>query len=295
MTRYKILRLLAIAGALLGTTAKAQEKPTPKPGLTVFASNEQNGLKKNYTGLTLKPDLTYQTGKYKLGYYGSFYQEKNVPGENTDWITLANKMQFEDENWILEAGKSNTRQYAGCLHTPTTCSFDNRGIAKGTGRTFTGTILTHKDTGLSLGQVASDAHMAPKHWDNTLLGWTKGLNQEWAIQLQVSGTPKKLSTVGGTIKGHPTDTITVVAEGFYKGKETTGLLTANHKLTDRLNLFAGTQMTWPDHGKATGLATAGASCTLGKGFTLVVAGQQTLGEKKETTAVIALKYAGDFR
>ena len=137
--------------------------------------------------------------------------------------------------------------------------------------------------------------MTPTHWDSTLVGWAKELNKEWAIHLQGAGGRRPLSTLGATIRWQPTDDTTVVAEGIYLNHEKTGILTVNQKLTEDLTLFAGAQTTSPRTGKPEGLATAGASYNLGGGFQLVSAVQQEIGGDRRTTALIGLKYAGDFR
>ena len=293
--KHKIIKLLTIISALCAHTIKAEENPEPKPGLTVFAASEQDRLKKNYAEITLKPDITSQKGEYKLGYYGSFYRAKETTGAEIDWMTLASKIRAENDDWALEVGRSCTRQYAGYLYAPTTTSFDNQGMIKGTSRTYTGTTLTHKKTGFTLGQVAGDTRMTPTHWDSTLVGWAKELNDEWAIHLQATGGRKPLSTLGATLKWQPTKETAVVAEALHWNRETTGILTANHKLTDDLSLFAGAQMTSPHQGKPEGLANAGACYNLGKGFQLVAAAHQKLGTGRTTTALLGIKYAGDFR
>ena len=293
--KHKIIKLLALIGALWTHSAKAEQIQEPKPGLTVLAASEQDGVKKNYAEILLQPDITCQKGEYKLGYYGSFYRAKETTGAEIDWMTLASKIRAENDDWALEVGRSCTRQYAGYLYAPTTTSFDNQGMIKGTSRTYTGTTLTHKETGLTLGQVASDTRMTPTHWDSTLVGWAKELNDEWAIHLQATGGRKPLSTLGATLKWQPTKETAVVAETLHWNRETTGILTANHKLTDDLNLFAGAQMTSPHKGKPEGLATAGACYNLGKGFQLVAAAHQKLGTGRTTTALLGIKYAGDFR
>lgn len=293
--KHKIIKVLALTSALLNSTGKAEENQAPKPGITILASSEQDGFKKNYAEITLKPEITHQKGEYKLGYYGSFYRAKNTPGAEIDWMTLASKIRAENDNWALEIGRSCTREYAGYLYAPTTTSFDNQGMIKGTSRTYTGTTLAHKETGLTLGQVASDTRMTPTHWDSTLLGWAKELNNEWALHLQTTGGRKPLSTLGATLRWQPTQETTLVAEGLHWNRETTGILTTNHKLTEDLTLFAGAQMTSPQRGKLGGLATAGASYNLGKGFQLVVSAQQKLGTDKAISALLGIKYAGDFR
>ena len=292
---HKIIKLLAIIGALYGWSAKAQENTEPQPGLRVLTASEQAGVKKNYTEVLLQPDITCKKGDYELGYYGSFYRAKDTPGDKTDWMTLVSKIRVENDDWSLDVGRSQTRKYAGYLYAPTTTGFDNLGMIKGTSRTFTGTILTHKGTGLTLGQGASDTRMTPTHWDSTLVGWAKELDDEWALHLQATGGRSPLSTLGATLRWQPTRTTTVVAEGLYWNKETTGILTANHKLTDNLTIFAGAQMTNPQQGKPDGLATAGVCYDLRWGCQLVIAAQQTLRSDSQTSAILGVKYTGNIR
>ena len=290
-----IIRIIALIGALVTGGAKAEEPAEPKPGLTVFAASEQDGLRKNHAEVTLKPDLTLEKGEYKVGYEGSFYRSKDTDGTEMGWMTLASEIRAVNEEWALDIGRANTRAYAGYLYAPTTTGFDNQGMIKGTVRTYTGTILTHKETGLSLGQVASDTRMTPTHWDSTLLGWAKELNKEWAIHLQGTGGRHPLSSAAATIKWQPDENTAVVAEGLYLSHEKTGILTANRKVTENLTLFAGTQITSPRTGKPEGLATAGASYNLGGGFQVVSAVQQGIGGDRQTRALLGIKYAGDFR
>ena len=282
-------------GALFGPMAKAQEAQTTRPGITILAATEQDTTDKNNTEVTLKPDMTCRCGEYALGYYGSFYRAKSTPGEVIGWLTLASNIRAENDDWALTIGRTATRTCAGYLYAPTTSGFDNRAMTRGTSRTFTGAILTHKGSGLTLGQVASDTRMTPTHWDSTLLGWAKDLDREWSIHLQATTGRRPLSTLGATLKWQPSPTTTLVAEGFFWNRETTAILTGNHKLTEDLILFAGAQMTHPNRGKPDGLATAGACYNLGGGIQLVLAAGQGLGRDKRTSFLFGLKYAGNFR
>ena len=293
MTHNKIIRLLAITGALLTATARAQTAEKINPGLGVFTATEQDTTPKNYIGINIQPNLTWEADNCKVGYYGSFYCEKNDPGTDSDWATLGSKIQAESEGWTLEIGRGNTQKYAGHLYTPTTSSFDNLGAGKGTTRNYTGAILTHKGTGLSLGQVASNGNLS--HLDQTLLGWTKELTEQWAIQLQAAADQNGLSKTGASLKWQADDATALVAEGFYKDHETTALLTANRRLTDNLTLFGGAQMTWADEKETGGLLTAGASYKLGNNITLVTAAQQKIGDDAETTALAGIKFNGNLR
>jgi len=292
---HKLIKIIALIGALAGGEAKAQEEPEPRPGLTILAASEQQGTRKNYVEAIFQPDITYQAGEYKAGYYGSFYRAKETTGTEMGWLTLASKIRAENEEWALELGRSCTREYAGYLYAPTTTGFDNQGMIKGTSRTYTGVSLTHKETGLSLGQVAGDTRMTPTHWDSTLVGWAKELNREWAIHLQATGGRRALSSAAATIKWQPDKKTAVVAEGIYLNHEKTGILTMNRTVAEDLTLFAGAQITSPRTGKSEGLATAGVSLQLGRDFQLVSAVQQQIGTDRTTTAILGIKYAGDFR
>ena len=295
MKYNKIFSLLAIIGTLLTSAVKGQSTDRISPNLGIFAAAEQETTPASYFGVNIQPELTLERDIGKLGYYGSFYREEKDPGSDKDWATIVSKIQAENEDWALEFGRSNTRKYAGHLCTPTTSSFDNKGVGKGTTRNYTGLILTHQETGLSLGQVASDGNLKLSHLDQTLLGLAKELSEKWAIQLQLAGDKDGIARAGATLRWQPTDTTTLATEGFYKGHETTALLTANHKLTDNLTLFGGAQMSWEDSQESTGLLTAGASYDFGHGFTAVTAAQQTLGSDSTTTALVGVKYSGKLR
>ena len=291
----RIIRLLAIISTLLTCNARAEKVSEPKAGVTVLAATEQNGLKSNHGEVILKPDIGWEKGDFKVGYYGSFYRSKESDGSEIDWLTLASKIQAENEDWTLEIGRSTTRKYAGFLYTPTTTGFDNLATVKGMARTYTGTILTHKESGVTMGQVANDTRMTPTHWDSTLLGWAGDLNNEWGIQLQVAGGRRPLTSGGLTLKWQPNRKTALVAEGFYLNREKSAILTANRKLTDDLTLFAGAQLTSPRSGKPEGLATLGMSYDIGAGFSVVIAAHQNLGSDKTTEAILGIKYWGDFR
>ena len=293
--KSKFIRLLAIIGALCAHTAKSQESSEPRAGLTVLAATEQEEDKKNHTEITLKPDLKWEKGEYKVGYYGSFYGSKDSDDEKAEWKTLTSEIRAENDAWRLDIGRSSTCQYASCICAPTTTGFDNKGIGRGAGRSYTGAILTHKDTGLSLGQVANDTNVTFKHWDNLLFGWKKEFNDTWGLHLQATVGRRALLSAGATLRWKPTDTTSVVAEAFYKDHEKSAILAANHRLTDDLTLFAGGQMTSPEKGKSDGLATLGLNYHLGKGIRLIIAGQQKFGSERETRAILGIKYCGNFR
>ena len=295
MTYDKIIKLLAITGTLLTATAKANEAEKIKPALGIFTVTEQDTSGQTYIGASLSPEISWTTDDLKLAYYGSFYREGKDPGEDSGWSTLVSKVQAENEEWKLEIGRNNTRKYAGHLYTPTTCNFDNKGVGKGTCRKYTGTILSHKESGVSLGLVAPDGNLKANNLDQILLGWATELSDEWALQLQLAADKDGLDKAGATIKWQPTDTTTVVTEAIHKDDKTTTLLTTNHKLTDDLTLFGGAQMTWAKDGEDTGLLTAGARYKIGSNFTAVAATEQKIGSDRETTVLAGIQYSGNCR
>ncbi len=287
----KLIRLLAIIGTLCTCTAKADETKELEPAATILANSEQENLKNNHAEISILPELTWTQGEDKIGYSGIFYRSKDTDGDETEWTTTTSEIQAENEDWALDVGRTITRAY----YTPTTVNFDNKARGKGASRIYTGTILTHKETGLTLGQVAEDKRMTPSHWDSTLIGWKKELDDKWALQLQATTGPRPLTSAAATLRWQPTDGITVVAEALYKDHEKTGVLTANHNLSDNLTLFAGAQITNPQKGKTEGLATAGVNYNLGHGLQLTGAIQQELGTERGTAAMIGIKYTGTTR
>ena len=287
----RVIKLLAIIGALCTSTAKTDGTHKLKPETTILANSEQQNLKNNHAEISILPKLTRQDGEDKIGYQGIFYRSKDTDGKETEWTTSTSEIRAENEDWALDIGRNSTRAY----YTPTTVNFDNKVRGKGASRIYTGTILTHKETGLSLGQVADDKRMKPSHWDSTLIGWTGELGDEWALQLQATTGPRPLTSAAATLRWQPTDDITVVAEALYKDRKKTGVLTANYNLGNNLTLFTGAQITSPQTGKPEGLATAGASYNLGHGLQLTGAIQQQLGTERETTAMIGIKYTGAIR
>jgi len=287
----RLIRVLTIIGTLCTSTAKTEETQELKAGTTILANSEQENLKNNHAEISILPELSWKQDKDQIGYQGIFYHSKDTNGKETEWTTSTSEIRAEDEDWSLDIGRSSTRAY----YTPTTVNFDNKARGKGASRIYTGTILTHKGTGLTLGQVADDTRMTPSHWDTTLLGWTGKLNNEWDLQLQATTGPHLISSAAATLRWHPTEDTTVVAEALYKDHKKTGVLTANHNLSDNLTLFTGTQITSPQKGKPAGLATAGASYNLGHGLQLTAAIQQELGTERGTAAMIGIKYTGAIR
>lgn len=159
---------------------------------------------------------------------------------------------------------------------------------------LTGANLTYKPWGLELGYMANDGRMSFDHWDTVMLGYKKQFNDTWGVQFQAGGGAKALTFGGLTVAYTPDKDNAVVGEVIYKNHKTTGVLTAKHNLTDKLALFAGIEVGKKSHGKIGGMAEAGIHYTIGKGFSLVGAIQQNIGDKHATHGVIGLQYVGNF-
>ena len=81
---------------------------------------------------------------------------------------------------------------------------------------------------------------------------------------------------------------------MYKNHKTTGVLSAKHDITDQLAVFANAEVSKPSSGKIAGLAEAGVSYDIGKGFRAVAGVQQDIGGKHATHGVIGLQYVGTY-
>jgi hypothetical protein len=303
MKKHKILKTLAIIGALFGATHKAKAAGAEANQLdintvaeaTVFANGEKASGKKAFGDITVQPRFWFEKGDNKLGYEGSFYKSKEMDARASDWMTFVSKINFETENWAGFIGRDCTRfKTAGYLNCPSTTAFSNDARLNGTSRMMTGANLTYKPWGLELGYMANDGRMSFDHWDTVMLGYKKQFNDTWGVQFQAGGGAKPLTFGGLTVAYTPNKDNAVVGEVIYKNHKTTGVLTAKHNLTDKLALFAGVEVGKKSHGKIGGMAEAGIHYKIGKGFGLVGAIQQDIGGKHDTRAVIGLQYSGNF-
>lgn len=296
----KLLRFFAVLGALWTITpkaagAEAKENVKAKADVTVFANTEQVDDGSTFGDLTLKPCVEVEKDDYKFGYLGSFYNWGYTDRTRGDWMTLMSRLQLETSDWALQVGRMQLRpDYVAYLKTPMTTTLDNDIMCAGTCRTFTGTHLAHKGTGLGVGLVANDTRMTPTHWDTGLVTWEKKFGNEWGVAAHVGAGDKGLHNAGATVAYMPTDKTSVVAEGIYDKETTHGILGVRHKLTDDLAMFAGLKVDKPNHGKVGGWATAGLSYDLGKGFSLVGAIKQDIGGCHETHGIVGLRYFGNF-
>ena len=296
----KFLRFLAVIGALWNVTpkaagAEAKENDKVQANVTVFANAEQVDDKETFGDVTLKPQIEVANGDYKANYTGSFYNWGYTDRTHGDWLTLMSRLQLETSDLALQVGRMQLRpDYVAYLKTPMTTTLDNDIMCAGTCRTFTGTHLAHKGTGLGVGLVANDTRMTPTHWDTGLVTWEKKFGNEWGVAAHVGAGDKGFHNAGLTVAWMPTDKTSVVAEGIYNGGVTHGILGARHKLTDDLALFAGLKVDKANQGKVTGWATAGASYDLGKGFSVVGAVKQDIGGHHETHGIVGLRYCGNF-
>lgn len=301
--KNKILRMLALMGALWGATPKVhaegaddqQRDLQADAGVTLFINGEKASGQKAFGDITIQPEASVEKGDKKIAYEGSFYRLGWVDGTKTDWMSLASNISLETEDWQAMIGRDFSRfDTAGYLHAATTTAFSNDVRANGTSRTITGANLTYKPWGVELGYIASDGRMTPSHWDTALFGYKKQFNDQWGVQFQIGGGREPLTYGGATVAWTPDKSNALVADLMYKDHKTTGVLTARHNITDRLALFAGLEVTKANQGKMGGLAEAGLSYDIGKGFTAVAAVQQGLGGQHATHGVIGLQYVGNF-
>ncbi len=304
MKKHKILRILAIMGALFGTAPKAKAAGAEDNQLDInavaeaslFVNGEKASGKDAFGDITVQPKFYLEHADNKIGYEGSFYNAKTEGVKADDWMTFVSKINFETENWAGFIGRDCTRfKTAGYLNCPSTTTFSNDVRLNGTSRTLTGANLTYKPWGLELGYMANDGRMSFNHWDTVMLGYKKQFNDAWGVQFQAGGGARPLTFGGLTVAYTPDKDNAIVGEVIYKNHRTTGVLTAKHNLTDKLALFAGVEVGKASHGKIGGMAEAGIHYKIGKGFAVVGAVQQDIGGKHATHGVIGLQYCGTFR
>ena len=303
MKKNKLLRTLALMGALLSTTPKAnaggaednQHDLKTNANLSVFANGEKASSKKAFGDITFKPHIGFESDQKGIFYEGSFYRLGELHGIKSDWLILMSRLVAENEDWQAILGRDCTPfETAGYKNVPSTTFFANDVRANGTSRGFTGTSLTYKPWGVEVGCLASDNRMTPSHWDSALIGYKKQFNDQWGVQLQAAGGAKPLTYGGVTVAWTPNKGNAVVGEVIYKNHKTTGVLSAKHNITDQLALFANAEVCKTGKGKIGGVAEAGLSYNIGKGFTAVAAVQQDIGGQHKTHAVIGLQYVGNF-
>ena len=241
MKKYKLLRTLALIGALFGTTPKAKATGAEDNQLDIktnaevalFANAEKASGKKAFGDLTICPKIYFEKDGKKLGYEGSFYNTRTMDAKAQDWMTFISKIAFETEDWAGFVGRDCTRfQTAGFLNCPGTTTFSNDVRLNGTSRTLTGANLTYKPWGLELGYMANDGRMSFNHWDTVMLGYKKQFNDAWGVQFQAGGGARPLTFGGLTVAYTPDKDNAIVGEVIYKNHRTTGVLTAKHNLTD---------------------------------------------------------------
>lgn len=296
----KILRFLAVMGALWNVTpkaagAEAKENVKTKADVTVFANAEKVDNASTFGELTFAPHVAVEKGDWKLGYTGMFYNSGYTDHTHGDWMTFDSQVKLENTDWTAQVGRMMLRpDFASYCAVPMTTTLGNDIKATGSSRIFTGTRVTHKGTGLGVGLVANDTRMTPTHWDTGLLTWEKHFGKKWGLAAHVGAGDKGFHNAGVTVTYMPTDKTTFVAEGIYKDKTTHGILGAHHKLTDDLAVFAGLKVDKPNHGKMGGWATAGLGYDLGHGFRAVGAVKQDIGGRHEAHGIIGLQYAGNF-
>ena len=298
--KNKFLRLLAVIGALWSvapkaTAAESKENSKVSADLTFFARAEQVDDGSTFGDMGLKPHVSVEKDEYKAEFLGSFYNSAYTNQKKGEWLTLMSRLKLENKDWELQVGRMQLYPaFTGFIKTPLTTTLDNELMAAGTTRTFTGTRLSHKGSGLGVGLVANDTRMTPSHWDTGLLTWEKRLSKEWGLAAHIGAGDKGFHNAGFTACWTPTDKTSMVAEGIYAQKATHGILGIQHKLTDDLAVFAGTKISKENEGKLNGWITAGASYNLGKGFSTVAAVKQDVGGNHKPHGIIGLRYCGNF-
>ncbi len=303
MMKNKLLKMLAVMGALLGTTPKAnaegaddqQRDLKTDANVTLFVNGEKSSDQKGFGDITIKPHIGVEADQKGVYYEGSFYRWGELDGGKTDWMTLMSKLVLHTEDWEAMIGRECTPfQTAGYKNVPATTFFSNDVRLNGTSRGFTGSSLNYKPWGVEIGTLATGCKAGPHHWDNALVGYKKQFNNAWGVQFQAAGGARPLTYGGATVAWTPDKNNAVVGEIMYKNHKTTGVLSAKHNITDKLALFANAEVCKPSSGKIGGIAEAGISYNIGKGFTAVAGIQQGIGGEHKTQAVIGLQYVGNY-
>ncbi len=302
--KNKILRMLALMGALWGATPKVhaegaddqQRDLKTDANVTLFINGEKASGQKAFGDITVKPHVGVEKDDKGIFYEGAFYRLAEFDGIHTDWLTIMSRLVAENEDWQAMIGRECTPfQTAGYQNVPSSTYFSNDVRLNGTSRGFTGANLTYKPWGVELGCLASDCRMTPTHWDSVLLGYKKQFNDQLGVQIQAAGGARPLTYGGATVAWTPDKNNAVVGEVIYKGHKTTGVLSAKHNITDQLALFANAEVCKPSSGKIGGIAEAGVSYDFAKGFRAIAGVQQEVGGKHETRGVIGLQYVGNFK
>ena len=303
MMKNKLLKMLAVMGALWGTTPKAnaegaddqQRDLKTEANVTLYLNGEKASEEKAFGDVTIKPHIGVEADQKGIYYEGSFYRWGELDGGKTDWMTLMSKLVLHSEDWEAMIGRECTPfQTAGYKNVPSSTYFSNDVRLNGTSRGFTGANLTYKPWGVEVGCLASDTRMTPSHWDSALIGYKKQFNDQWGVQLQAAGGAEPLTYGGATVAWTPDKNNAVVGEVMYKNHKTTGVLSARHNITAQLAVFANAEVCKPNSGKIGGIAEAGISYDIGKGFRAVAGIQQGIGGEHKTQAMIGLQYVGTY-
>ena len=299
IVKESVMKLLALA-AVFWPFEKVESAQNSESGiksqaeLTYFNNLEQDGDRPLYYETCLLPKV--EKDDKKVGFEGCYWRFGDTKGNVSDWWRLASHVNFENEDFRLRLGRVLVREYAGYVYCPTTPRFDNISTAKGVGVGLTGINFEHKSSGFGFGVASSNNQMNPSDWDTGYLTWHKELCDEFAVQAHIGGTRSELTRAGLTAKWKPRQDVTIVGEAIYKDKEMSEFLTAGWQITDNLKAFGGFEVTHPDQGKATGLATAGLDYHLGKSGVHIFAGvHQEVGGERTTSAVVGLRFQGTIK
>ena len=291
----KFLTLAAVFGPVHKVQAESHEgdRIEPKGQVTVVNNWEQDGRKPLFGEVFVIPKFSLEKEDRKIGYQGIFWRAGYTDGDVDGWCRTEQFLSLENEDLKLRIGRVLVREYAGYMYCPTTPRFDDLSAAKGTGVGFTGIHAMHKATGLGFGIASSNNQMNPNDWDTGYLTWHKELCDEFAVQAHIGAMRSELTRAGLTAKWKPNKNITLVAEGIYKNKEMSELLTVNYQITDNLKAFGGFELTHPERGKAEGLITGGLDYRIKQtGIHLFAGMHQEIGGERVTSAVAGIRLQG---
>ena len=291
----KFLALAAVFAPVQNAKAEARQNNSAelKGQVTVVNNWEQDGQKPLFGEVFVIPKLSLEKEDKKIGYQGIFWRSGYADGNVNAWWRTEQFFSLENEDLKLRIGRTLVREYAGYMYCPTTPRFDDLSASKGTGVGFTGIHAMHKATGFGFGIASSNNQMNPNDWDTGYLTWHKELCDEFAFQAHIGATRSELTRAGLTAKWKPNKDFTLVAEGIYKNKEMSELLTVNYQITDNLKAFGGLEVTQPERGKMSGLATAGLDYRIKQtGIHLFAGVHQEIGGERITSAVAGIRLQG---
>ncbi len=291
----KLMRMLAILGAVYNFSAIAAETAQTKPeqdtqaSINLKTTAEVRGDDFAEGDIQLTPKITTKVGDADVTYTGLFRKETNTDGETTELQTIFHKLCFGDDTWGLDLGRVNFREFSD---ETATVNFDNCMAGKGVSRIFTGAFAEYKPWDLAIGAAASDGEISPAHLDMIMASWSHRFDDKLGVQLHTAVGHDEVKKAGIAVEYKPTENVGILADVIYSPTETTGMLLGNYKLTDKIKLFAGGNVTDPDGKDATGRAIIGGEADIGHDFKLFGGVDQTIGSDHNTKVIIGFKCNG---